>query len=122
MSLLVSLFFALLFLTFFGGDVLFAVAVRRSFSGSGRVRFARRAIYAFLAMMAVALGSMMLGRLIGLRAEGVMPRPLLVTVFVWHFVGLTLGFVVGAGVVVMHLVVASDSDPSEQNHSRASRR
>lgn len=46
--------------------------------------------------MSGALASIALGRLFGLRAEGVMPRTLLIAVFVWHFIGLAVAVVVGA--------------------------
>ena len=99
-----SIFFALIFITFLGGDLAWTLAARRAFMGDGSVRFARWGSYAFIGLMAGCVFLMIGGRLVGLRSDALFPSALLSAVMIWHFVGLAVALVVGAIVGVTKLV------------------
>jgi hypothetical protein len=77
----------------FGGDLLWAWAVRRAFAGTCRIRFARWAALAFVGLMAVSLALMMGGRIAGVQLDGFLPQIVVIALFTWHFIGLGVGII-----------------------------
>jgi uncharacterized protein len=77
------------------GDVLWAVAVLRSYRQSGQSSWTKRLLILFALLMAGSLLAMLVSRSVGIRLEAWIPTPLLILVFVWHFIGLPVALMTG---------------------------